>query len=93
MYMPIARETPDVDPPPSLDDHSIPFAAPVGVRVRHAPRRKKKRVSMVGVAIFAVVYALGAAVTGVIGHDVLLSAWLVGVPPLALIARAMFRRS
>lgn len=91
--MPIVRETPDVDPPPSLDDHSIPFAAPVGARVRNAPRRKKKRVSMLGVALFTIVYALGAAVAGVIGHDLLLSAWLVGVPPLALIARALIRRT
>jgi hypothetical protein len=76
--------------PAELDADDTPFEAVPGRGTRKGrgrARSKKKRASIALFAFLAIVYALGATVAGVIGHDLLLLAWLVAGPVIVMIIR------
>ena len=78
--------------PAELDADDIPFETVPGRGVRKPRgrvRAKKERTPVAFFGFLAIVYALGAAAAGVIGHDLLLLAWLVAGPVIVMIVRAL----
>jgi len=89
------REIEDPGEIARLDDDDTPFETPPGAPARKArgrARPKKKRPSIVLFSVLAIVYALGAAAAGIIGHDLLLLTWLVAGPVIVMITRAFRSR-
>ena len=82
--------------PAELDAGDVPFETVPGrgaAKVHGRARPKKKRPSIALFGFLAIVYALGAAAAGIIGHDLLLLAWLVAGPVIVMIIRALRRSS